>query len=114
MSAPTVDPVDLSAPAVVQQILEALRIELARKSNEFDEAAQAWFDVQPTKERTWAERYLQTEGPAHMRKVQADRAVAKDDWGELEGRFLGLKAKMRSLESQAVICQSLLKTARAY
>ena len=109
-----VDPVDLSAPALIQQILEALRIEIARKSNDFDKAAEAWFDIQPAKERAWAEAYVSGDGAAHMRQNAAKLAVAKDDWGELEGRYLVLKAKLRALESQAVICQSLLKTARAY
>lgn len=102
----------LSAPGEVLVELERLRREIALKSNEFETAARAWFSVQPLKERLWADTYVQTEGPAHVRKASADGKVATDDWGRLEGNYLALKGRMRSLESQAVICQSLLKQSR--
>lgn len=105
-------PESLSSPSEIHSELERLRREIALKSNEFEEAAHDWYRVQPLKERLWADTYVKTDGPAHVRKASADGKVATDDWGRLEGNYLALKARMRSLESQAVICQSLLKQAR--
>lgn len=105
-------PESLSSPSEIHGELERLRREIALKSNEFETAAHAWYSVQPLKQRLWADTYVQTDGPGHVRKASADGKVATDDWGRLEGNYLALKARVRSLESQAVICQSLLKQSR--
>ena len=105
---------DLSSPAQVQATLEGICRRLAEKANEHEQASAKWFELQPQKERLWCETYVKTPGPAHLRKAEAELAVSKEDWAEVEGRYFALKAKVKALEAQATICQSILKTQTRY
>lgn len=99
----------LSSPAEVQERLETIEGELGLRLNALEKAAFDWYRVKPQRERLWADKYIMTDGPAHVRKVVADGAVAKDDWAELEGRYELLKAVVRGLEAKASIGQSILR-----
>lgn len=100
----------LASPQEVQGRLEEIETDLATRLNEYEAAAMEWFRIKPKRERRWAESYISTNGPAHIRKVAADAAVADEEWAEAEGRYEVLKVIVRGLEAKASIGQSILRS----
>jgi len=101
--------VTLSTPQAVQSRLEAIENDLAVRQNAIESAALAWFRAKRDRERQWATAYISADGPAHVRRAEADLAVAT--LGVLEeAEYESLKAVVRVLETRATIGQSLLRS----
>lgn len=99
----------LSTPQQVQERLEQIDHDLAARMPALEAAALGWFRRKRDREKTWAQAYVQAEGPAHVRKAQADLAVATVGISE-EAEYEALKAVVRVLETRATIGQSLLRS----
>lgn len=99
----------LSTPQQVQARLEELENDLAIRQNAIEAQALAWFRKKRDREKQWAEAYVRAEGPAHVRKAEADLAVATVGVIE-EAEYEAGKAVMRVLETRASIGQSLLRS----
>lgn len=99
----------LSTPQQVQARLEAIENDLAARQNAIEAAALASFRAKRDREKQWAHAYISADGPAHVRKAEADLAVATV--GVLqEAEYESLKAVVRVLETRATIGQSLLRS----
>jgi len=101
--------VTLSNPAAVLERLEVIENRLAELENDFEDAALKWFRAKRDREHEWARVYVQTQGPAYLRKATADGAVT-DRGLEEEAQFEGKKAVVRMLETRASIGQSILRS----
>jgi hypothetical protein len=99
----------LSTPQQVMERLEGLAEEIAEYANIVEGRALAWFRVKRDREKAWANAYIQANGPAHVRRVMADLAVADMGLDE-EALWEGGRAKMRALESAANVGMALLKS----
>lgn len=110
----------LSDPAAVQARLETIEEDLAVVQNDLEAAALEWFKARRDREKLHAERFVGTEGTVGERNAEADKAVAEllvetadgDHlyvW-EAEGRYEGLKAKARVLDTRAAIGMAILKS----
>lgn len=99
----------LSTPQQVQARLEELDTDLANRQNILESSAMAWFKKKRDREEAWARAYVSAEGPAHVRKAEADLAVATVGRNE-EAEYEAVKAVVRVMETRATIGMALLKT----
>lgn len=99
----------LSTPQAVQARLEDIERDLAARQNALEAAALGWYRIKRDREHNWARAYVTANGPAHVRKAEADLAVATVGVAE-EAEYEALKAVVRVLETRASIGQSLLRT----
>ena len=99
----------LSTPQAVQQRLEEIDRDLAARQGALESAALRWFRSKRDREKNWATAYISADGPAHVRKAEADLAVATTGVQE-EAEYEALKAVVRVLETRATIGQSLLRS----
>lgn len=99
----------LSTPQQVQARLEEIDRDLAMRQNVLESAALAWYRKKRDREQRWARAYIETEGPAHVRRAQADLAVATVGIAE-EAEYEAVKGVVRVLETRASIGQSLLRS----
>lgn len=97
-------------PALVIGRLEAIDVDLAARQNELEAAAKDMAFAKRDMEREYATAFLAAEGNVEERKQRARLAV-KDDlkYAEATGKWEGLKAVVRVLESRATIGQSVLR-----
>lgn len=99
----------LSTPQAVQARLEEIDRDLGVRQNVLESAALAWFRAKRDREQRWARAYIEAEGPMHVRKAQADLAVATVGLVE-EAEYEAVKGVVRVLETRASIGQSLLRS----
>jgi hypothetical protein len=100
--------VSLSTPQEVQARLEGLDEDLASRQNTLESAAFSWYRAKRDREKQWAQAYIGAAGPAHVRKAEADLAVATVGVLE-EAEYEAVKAVVRVIETRVGIGQSLLK-----
>jgi hypothetical protein len=101
--------VSLSTPQQIQERLEAIEADLAARQNTLESAGMNWFRAKRDREQAWARAYVSADGPAHVRKAEADLAVATVGRNE-EAEWEALRAVVRTLETRATIGMALLKT----
>jgi hypothetical protein len=101
--------VSLSTPQQIQERLEAIEGDLAIRQNVLEKAAMDWYKAKRDREANWARAYISADGPAHVRKAEADLAVATVGINE-EAEYEALRAVVRTLETRATIGMALLKT----
>jgi D-alanine-D-alanine ligase-like ATP-grasp enzyme len=99
---------DLSHPASVQARLEEIDRELAVKQNDAEAAAMDYYRCKRTAQKQRAEAFLTAEGSVAQRNAIADRDTSHIGMLE-EGRWEGLKAVVRTLDTRAAIGMSLLR-----
>ncbi|HTE60084.1 MAG TPA: hypothetical protein VK631_07005 [Solirubrobacteraceae bacterium] len=99
----------LSTPQQVMDRLEAIDRDLAARMPALEAAALGWFRKKRDREQAWASAYMSADGPAHVRKAEADYATATVGVAE-EAEYEALKAVVRVLETRATIGQSLLRS----
>jgi hypothetical protein len=100
--------VSLSTPQQVQARLEEIEGDLALRQNLLEAVALKWFRAKRDRERDWARAYISADGPAHVRKAEADLAVATVGVQE-EAEWEAMRAVVRTLETRATIGMALLK-----
>jgi len=99
----------LSTPQQIMERLEQIEQDLADRQLELEEAALAWFRKKRDRERDWAVAFASAEGTDAKRKAHAIRESCHVG-AEEEGRWEGLRAVVRVLETRATIGQSLLRS----
>jgi hypothetical protein len=100
---------DLSAPQQIMKRLESIERDLADRQLELESAAMAWFRKKRDREHEWAVAFAAAEGTDARRRAVANRESSHIG-AEEEGRWEGLKAVVRVLETRASIGQSLLRS----
>lgn len=100
----------------IQSRLEEIEDDLRERQPEFEEAAETMHKLARDYELRHARAFMAADGStATERKAQAILAMAAADDGlfielkEAEGKYEGLKAAIRTLETRATIGMSLLK-----
>jgi hypothetical protein len=101
--------VSLSTPQQIQAKLEDIEQDLAARQNLLERSAMAWYRKKRDREAAWARAYISADGPAHVRKAEADLSVATVGVQE-EAEWEALRAVVRTLETRATIGMALLKT----
>jgi len=99
----------LSSPAAVMVRLEEIEADLAERQNELETAAFDWFKCKRERERTEAMEFMRAEGPVESRRQQA-RRIAAAIGAEEEGRWEGMRAVVRVLETRAMVGTAILKS----
>lgn len=99
----------LSTPQQIMERLEQIDRDLAERQAELEQAAMDWFRKKRDREHDWAVAFAAAEGTDTKRKAQANRESSRIG-AEEEGRWEGLKAVVRVLETRATIGQSLLRS----
>lgn len=100
----------LDHPGLVMRRLEEIEADLALKQNELEDAAMAMARAKRDHEREYAMAFVATEGTQEERKAKARLALKQDaHYAEALGRWEGIKAVVRTLETRASIGQSVLR-----
>ena len=98
----------LSTPQQVEQRLQEIAEALALLENEMEPCALAWFRAKREREKAKARAFLTAKGTDSARRADAELESAGIGADE-EGRWEGKKAKLKTLETAAVIGTSLLR-----
>lgn len=98
----------LVTPQQVIDRLEAIDADLACRQGELEDAAMNWFRRKRDREHDWAVAFSAADGTDTRRKAQANRETSHIGAVE-EGRWEGLRAVVRVLETRASIAQSVLR-----
>jgi hypothetical protein len=98
----------LNHPAGIEERLDEIDGILAVHINELESAALDWFRQRRARAQEWARVYVQTDGPAHVRKTQADSESLEIGLDE-EARYEAKRQALRALETRANIGMSLLR-----
>jgi hypothetical protein len=100
----------MDSPAVVMERLGEIEADLANRQNRLETAAMEFFTRKRDQERELASAFLAAEGSVEERKHRARLALMEDlQYAQAQGRYEGLKAAVRVLETRATIGQSLLR-----
>jgi hypothetical protein len=99
----------LSDPGLVLARLEEIETDLARRQNNFEAAALAWFRAKRDREHQRAVAFMRAEGSVAERNAQADIETCRIGV-EHEAEYEALRAVMRTLETRASIGQSVLRS----
>jgi hypothetical protein len=99
---------DLSTPQAVQSRLEDIDRALALLQNEIEQAAMEWFREKRDRDKKEAQAFLTAKGTDTARRMIA-RDEAATVGAEEEGRWEGLKALLKTLESRSVVGTASLK-----
>lgn len=99
----------LSAPAAVQERLEAIEVDLAIRQDDYEAAALSWFRMKRDREKQRAEAFMRAEGTVAERNAQAEIQTATIGV-EDEATYEALRGVMRTLETRASIGQSILRS----
>jgi hypothetical protein len=97
-------------PAQIEQRLQELDEDLAKRQNLYESAAEKWYRVLREREHKHAVEFMKAEGQVTERKEKAREQTALIGMVE-EAEYEGLKAAIRVMETRAMIGMALLKSA---
>lgn len=99
---------EFDTPSGALAALMEIDQDLAKRQNEYEAAAEAWFRMKRDREYKHSIAFMEAQGAMPMRKAAAEKATALIGL-DAEARYEALKAVVRVLETRATICQSILK-----
>jgi hypothetical protein len=90
--------------------LDAIENDLAERQNDLEAAAMDYARAKRDYEREYATAFLGADGNVEERRQRARLAVKGDlNYAEAQGKYEGLKAVVRVLDTRASVAQSVLK-----